>query len=146
METQLITGVNINTTLLSELLKEMGKTDNKLEARIKKYIKNPDHFIAVITNNDIYCGYAWTQSYGENLRSGDIKARLHDIYISKNYRKKGFAKKLLDEVINWSKSEGVTYLEWQASVEAVGFYTRLGYKPDYESDLKEYPFFEIHFN
>ncbi len=42
-----------------------------------------------------------------------------------------------------TRQETVKYLEWQASLPALGFYERLGLRGDTRSDLEQHPYFEI---
>jgi GNAT superfamily N-acetyltransferase len=71
-------------------------------------------------------------------------ARLHNIQVDPEHRQQGIGRRLFDAAVAWAASRPHPgHLEWQASPAAVEFYRRLGFEPDYESDLKEYPFYDI---
>jgi GNAT superfamily N-acetyltransferase len=89
-------------------------------------------------------GYAWAQDYGPGLRRWWSVARLHDLYVAPAWRRRGIGRALFGAVREWAIGRAtVKYLEWQASLPAVGFYERLGLRGDTRSDLEEHPYFEI---
>jgi len=56
----------------------------------------------------------------------------------------GIGRKLFEAIVAWAVARPHPgHLEWQASPPAVEFYRQLGFEPDYESDLKEYPFYDV---
>jgi GNAT superfamily N-acetyltransferase len=128
------------------LLTGMGSARNLgiSHTLFKQYIKNSHHTIIVAEHQRDLLGYAWAQSYGPHLRSGDITARLNDLFVLPDYRHQGIAKGLLESVIDWAKTSGVKYLQWQASKTSASFYEKLGHVAIPDPD-PEHPFFEIEF-
>jgi GNAT superfamily N-acetyltransferase len=89
-------------------------------------------------------GLAEVQDYGQSVWRDFSVARLHGIQVESAYRQQGIGRKLFDAVVAWAAARPHPgHLEWQASPTAIEFYRRLGFEPDYESDLKEYPFYDI---
>jgi GNAT superfamily N-acetyltransferase len=89
-------------------------------------------------------GIAEVQDYGQSVWRDFSVARLHNIQVDPEYRQRGVGRMLFEAAVAWAASRPhAGHLEWQASPAAVEFYRRLGFEPDYESDLKEYPFYDI---
>jgi GNAT superfamily N-acetyltransferase len=109
----------------------------------ESYINSSQHCILVAEQSTLI-GYAWAQSYGPHLRSSDTTARLNDLFVLAEYRHQGIAKELLESVMDWAKTSGVKYLQWQANKTSVSFYEHLGHKAIPDPD-PEHPFFEIEF-
>jgi GNAT superfamily N-acetyltransferase len=83
--------------------------------------------------------------HGAHLRAGFSTARLHDLFILPEYRRRGIGAALFNAIKEWAQQhEGTRYLEWQASQSALDFYQQLGYIGD-PCPQPEYPFFEIDF-
>jgi GNAT superfamily N-acetyltransferase len=78
------------------------------------------------------------------LRTGARTARLHDLFVTPDHRRRGIGSALFLAVKTWAERRGVRYLEWQASRAALPFYERLGYTGD-PCPQPDYPFFEIEF-
>lgn len=114
-------------------------------ALFEKFVSHPQHCIIVAEGNQTLLGYAWAQSYGQHLRTGDVTARLNDLFVLPEHRKLGIARGLLESVITWAKENNVKYLQWQANKTSTAFYERLGYVSTPDPD-PEHPFFEIEFN
>jgi GNAT superfamily N-acetyltransferase len=130
---------------LYPLLEQMGSTqsEEKSRARFKEILEDKLHFIVVAESKNLV-GYAWTQSYGAHLRSGDVTARLNDLFVTPAQRNQGIAKGLLESVIVWAQTLNVGYLQWQANKKSAAFYERLGHVAILDPD-PEHPFFEIEF-
>jgi GNAT superfamily N-acetyltransferase len=128
------------------LLQHMGLTKSRARSRelLESFIGNDQHCLTVAEANNELIGYAWAQSYGQHLRTLDITARLHDLFVLPTHRKRGIAEQLLKAVIEWAKVSNVKYLQWQANKASAAFYERLGYGAIPDPD-PEHPFFEIEF-
>ena len=135
-----------DTPLLLPLLVAMGFVDNPnaAEARIIRSTEDKNHFLPVALFNNQIIGYAWVQDYGAHLRSGEHTARLHDLFVLPQYRKRGIARSLMEAIVDWAQNQPIKWLQWQASASAVPFYERLGYTGERCPD-PEHPFFEIEF-
>jgi GNAT superfamily N-acetyltransferase len=133
-------------TNLYPLLEQMGsvQSEEKSRERFERLLEDYLHFIVIAENVENLVGYAWAQSYGVHLRSGDITARLNDLFVISSQRHQGIAKGLLESVITWAKTANVRYLQWQANKTSIAFYERLGHVAIPDPD-PEHPFFEIEF-
>jgi GNAT superfamily N-acetyltransferase len=127
-----------------KIIKDHADSEEVFLARVKQKQLFNDHFIPVAVYRGQVAGYAWVHDYGEHLRSGHKTARLNDLFVLKELRKLGIGRELFFAVRDWSKQQGVRWLQWQASTRAIGFYEQLGLKGDPCPD-PEHPFFEIEF-
>jgi len=121
------------------------KKEEELEKRITHVLNSVDDCLAVALIEDKLVGYAWVQSYGEHLRSGDITARFNDLFVLPEYRNQKIGSKLFDFIQSWARDKNVKYLQWQAGTNAIPFYEKLGLTGDTVSDLQTHPFYEIEF-
>lgn len=126
------------------LLRGMGKTDTEARAkeRFERITPRPDHYLPVALLDEEVAGYAWAQDHGAHLRSGASIVRMHDLYVDPPRRRRGAGSALVDAVRAWARGRGAVWLQWQASRDALPFYTRLGLTGDPCPD-PEHPFFEI---
>lgn len=72
-----------------------------------------------------------TITYYETIStfSGDTGLYIEDMYIRSDYQRKGIGKKLLDSMIDETKKQGYSKLEWQCAVDnpgAMEFYKKMG--------------------
>ena len=132
--------------LLWPLLQQMGFTYDEENSRcgVLRVLQLPDHCLLVADNNDNLLGYAWAQNYGPHIRSGRMTARLDDLFVLPDQRRKGVGAALFAAVVDWARNQDVTWLQWQASPAALPFYERIGLKGDPCPD-SEHPSFEIQF-
>jgi len=121
------------------------KDEAGLTGRASWRINSDLDYVVVAALGDKVVGYAWVQSYGPHLRSGEVTARFNDLYVDPEVRGQNTGSLLFSAVKKWSKEHGVKYLQWQASTEAQGFYTKHGLVGDTKSDLQEHPFYELEF-
>src|SRR6266542_1677886 len=129
------------------LLQAMGGTDSETAAheRLRRYAERSEHCLPVAIVEGKLVGYAWAQDYGPHLRSGERTARLHDLYVAPEWRRRGVGRGLFEAIREWAVGHSIRWLQWQASREAVPFYARLGLVGDTKSDLEAHPFYEIDF-
>lgn len=74
-----------------------------------------------------------------------MPCHLHDIFTLPEQRGKSIGTELFEAAKRWYEDNNISYLQWQADKDAVGFYEKLGLKGDTKSDLEEHPFYEIEF-
>jgi GNAT superfamily N-acetyltransferase len=131
---------------LWSLLYKMGKTDSEQEvkSRFGKILDLQEQYIPVAIHSNKIVGYAWAQDYGFHLRSGQKIIRMNDLFTEPDYRNLGVGKSLLDAIRQWAIQRKASWLQWNSSPKAVGFYKRIGIEPLLEED--DFPFFEIEFN
>jgi GNAT superfamily N-acetyltransferase len=129
------------------LLEQIGsvQSESKSRGRFKEILEDDLHFIIVAEVSETLVGYAWAQSYGRHLRSGNVTARLNDLFVTPAQRKQGIARGLLESVVAWAKESNIKYLQWQTNKTSTAFYERLGHVAIHDPD-PEHPFFEIEFN
>lgn len=121
-----------------------GPVPEEVAARVARLYARAEQCLLGATVGDGLVGYAWAQDYGPGLRRWWSVARLHDLYVAPAWRRRGVGRALFGAVREWAtRQETVKYLEWQASLPALGFYERLGLRGDTRSDLEQHPYFEI---
>jgi GNAT superfamily N-acetyltransferase len=118
------------------------RSDATARQRFEHIVQSPDHYLPVAVDGEHLVGYGWVQDYGPHLRTGARTARLHDLFVVPERRRRGIGLALFLAVKTWAERRGVRYLEWQASRAAIPFYERLGYTGD-PCPQPDYPFFEI---
>jgi GNAT superfamily N-acetyltransferase len=104
-----------------------------------------EHYIPVALVHNKVCGYAWVHDYGPHIRVGFRTARLNDLFICEEYRRKGLGQQLFLAVRRWCETRNVKWLQWQSSEKAIPFYESLGLKGNPCPD-PGHPFFEIEFS
>ncbi len=125
------------------LLLDMGQVEPaSARERAVRVMERDDHYLPIATTDTGLAGYAWAQDYVEHMRSGHRVVRLHDLFVTPRWRRKGVGATLLYAIRGWATDKGATWLQWQATHEAVPFYERLGLVGDPCPD-PEHPFFEI---
>lgn len=95
-------------------------------ARYQQILQAADHVLLVTESSEALLGYAWAQRLGPDLRSGQVLAFFHDLYLSPLARRQGLGRRLFEAICSWSRQAGVSRLSWQAQPAAEGFYQRLG--------------------
>jgi GNAT superfamily N-acetyltransferase len=137
---------SVDIPALWPLLQAMVKTDSEagVAKRLEALISLDSHYLPIATIADSPVGYAWAQDYGLHLRSGLSTVRLHDLYVAPPHRRLGAGARLFEAVWQWTEQRGAKWLQWQASQDALPFYTSLGLPGDPCPD-PGHPFFEIEF-
>ncbi len=130
---------------LLPLLRGMGsQADERARQRFALLACRDDHYLPIANADEELVGYGWVQDYGPHLRSGDRTARLHDLFVAPDHRRRGVGALLFDAMKTWAERRDVRYLEWQASHAALPFYAHVGYQGD-PCPQPEFPSFEIDF-
>ncbi len=129
------------------LLREMGVRGTQADVHVQfdRILHDRSHLLAVASDKQELLGYSWVQNYGPHLRAGFCTARMHDLFVKSEYRRRGVGRKLFDYVREWAEEENITYLQWQAKRRSAGFYEALGLGGITDLD-SEHPFYEIEFN
>lgn len=128
------------------LLREMGvrRTQADVHVQFDRILHDRSHLLAVVNDEQRLLSYSWVQNYGPHLRAGFCTARMHDLFVRPEYRRRGIGRRLLDYIKEWAEEENVTYLQWQANLRSAGFYEALGLEAITGPD-SEHPFYEIEF-
>lgn len=103
----------------------------KLE--VKKIISSPHSYtvIAKLDNIPIGCGVAKIEK-ASKWNKYNQQGYLGMLYVDKKYRKKGVAKALQDNRINWLRSKGIKYITCAIlakNLPALKLSTKQGFKP-----------------
>lgn len=88
------------------------------ELEIDEYDKSATHFI--VLGNDEIIGTA-------RLVISDKIGKIGRVCILKEFRNKGIGSKLMNKIIEYSKSIGLEYLSLESQVYAIPFYEKIGF-------------------
>lgn len=130
------------------MLHDMGTDDDEPTAR-ERYLElltDPRWGILTADVDRALVGYVAIQDYGPHLRLGSLHriARMHDLYVRPEYRRRGIGRELMQGAATWT-ARHARYLEWQAgAATSAPFYERLGYHGE-PCPQPEYPTFVIDF-
>jgi GNAT superfamily N-acetyltransferase len=118
-----------NKTAIKNLIKDIYSKDSPVKVLVAEYDKQ-------------LIGYAfYFFTYSTFLAKKTLY--LEDIYVSSNFRSKGFGKIFFNELLNIAKKNKCGRMEWHVldwNVNAIKFYENLGAK-----ELKEWKYFRVTF-
>ena len=101
-------------------------------------MKAENSLVLVALDRNHVVGY----SYSLILEPGNLNKRkkygcIHDLFITKDYRRRRIGEKMYDEILKWFHSEGIYRVELQVIVKnkaAVSFWRKYGYM-DFQNTL-----------
>ncbi|UHO38839.1 GNAT family N-acetyltransferase [Chryseobacterium capnotolerans] len=101
---------------------------------LNEFIQSPDATLIVVENDDeiIASGYALIKKSEKDYNQFKSYAYLGFMYVKPEYRGKGINKIITDELINWSKSKGISEIRLDVYAEnasAVKAYEKAGFEP-----------------
>ncbi len=70
--------------------------------RVARVQGRPEHCLSVAVASGELVGYAWAQDYGPGLRRWWSVARLHDLYVTPGWRRRGVGRTLFEAVREWA--------------------------------------------
>ena len=111
-----------------EYMLEMMYSESSLQRQINT---QQDRFI-IASNDDVPVGFAsWSPTPDKKI------CRLHKIYVLQNQQGKGTGKKIIEYIIEATRSAGAAILELNVNRhnKAVAFYSRLGFTVVREEDI-----------
>lgn len=134
---------------LKPMLDDMGFIDDHdlLADRFPLFCSDQQCGFLLAEQNNQILGYALAQDFGIDLRSGNDHrtAKLHDLYVLPEFRRRGVASQLIDAIKIWAKERPLRYVFWYANQrEASPIYQKMGYQPE-GSGQEGYDYFEIDF-
>jgi GNAT superfamily N-acetyltransferase len=98
-------------------------------------------FLAVNGNNEVVGGggivvSAWPGSLGQREPR---RAMILNMYVEREYRRRGIARALMEKMIGWCREKGFVSVGLHASDEGRPLYEQLGFEPTNEMHLKLNP-------
>lgn len=130
------------------MLHDMGTDDDEPTARARylELLTDPRWGILAADVDQQLIGYVAIQDYGPHLRLGSLHriARMHDLYVRPEHRRRGIGRELMRGAATWTAGHS-RYLEWQAgATTSAPFYEHLGYHGE-PCPQPEYPTFVVDF-
>ena len=123
-----------------------AEPEEAFAARFLRILGRDDWALLLVEDGGEPIGYALVQDYGPKLRRDLSQARLHDLYVAGEHRRRGAGRALMDAVAAWCRGRpGPMVLDWQARPEAAAFYEALGLVGDRVGDNAEYPAYCLDF-
>lgn len=105
------------------LYKEAGWWDeDENPKKIKGIIKGSLIFVAAFSENKVI-------GISRVISDGVSDAYIQDVFVTKNQRGKGIGKKMIDFIIKYLKSRGISWIGLISKPEAEEFYYKLGFSP-----------------
>ncbi len=110
--------------------------DNILKKEFNEQLSSRRHLILVIETNKELIGYIYGTFFNTSYSKGGY---IEDIFVLKNFRKKGLAIKLINEFIKILKNKGYKKIHLSVNVKnkgAIELYKKLGFEL-YHYDFKK---------
>lgn len=119
--------------------------EDEVRARFLAILADPRYFLAVAeAGGGALAGYLYALDLGPGLRTDFTVGRVDDVYVDPEARRHGVGRALMEAAFAWARANPLPMiLDWSASPDAVEFYVRLGFTPDYESDTATFPEFTL---
>ena len=117
------------TITLKEMIKDLDKFKKSRVNGWKKELHSKNNYWVVLENNDTILGFGNSEiKKNYNYREG----MLNMVYIDKKFRRKGFGRKIVKEMISWLKKKKVKYIEagfYYNNKPSIEMHKKLGFKP-----------------
>jgi len=135
--------INLRLDFLIDCFNSINDADkndikNNLKSYFNKHINNDDFvgFVGEYNGNIASTAYLIISEYpaNPNLINGKI-ATLLNVYTLPEYRKKGIAKKLIEEIIKEAKLMGVCRIDLKATEAGYNLYKKLGFQEDKDRSM-----------
>lgn len=109
-------------------LGEVRPTDEKIEQLIQPLLEKGSFYL-IATKGDDLLGWILLGSNKDHL-TDQINGFIYELFVLKEYRGKGFSKKLMHAAIKYFKQEGYSEIRLSAKADnpAVKLYENLGFK------------------
>jgi len=113
-------------------LKDAKEITEKLVKWMNKKLKSPNTFlfVAFYKNKAIAYIFGWIEKRSKNYWKENKYGYICDLFVKKEFRRKGIGKILLEKAENWFKEKRIksVHLEAYAENPYIGFYEKMKYK------------------
>ncbi len=118
------------------LLQDVNPSKRNLKKEFEEIINNQNTFFRFAKNNNQIVGYIYAeiQSIDENEKGWSKIADLNSIFIKKEYRKRGFAKEMMNQFIKNMKEQNIYFIKSSSNVKnlaSVEFHKQLGFQKQF---------------
>lgn len=120
-----------DSELITDLSIQLGyeSLNSAVQHRLKNILTNPDHCVYVATLDGKVVG--WVHGFYAMRVESDFFVEIAGLVVTKNIRKNGIGKKLVDRVIEWTKFKNCTTIRVRSNVlrkESHRFYVNIGFE------------------
>ena len=135
-----------NAEIVKQLIYELRKFESDFDPELKtpeeiteklvewmnRKLKSPNAFLfmAIAENKPVAYIFGWIEKRSKNYWKRDRYGYICDVFVKKEFRRKGIGKALLNKAEKWFREKGIesVHLESYAENPYIGFYEKLKYK------------------
>lgn len=127
-----------DSEFITELSNQLGYESQNVDIqnRLKQILANIDNCVYVAIENGKIVG--WIHGFFSYRIESEFFVEIGGLVVDKNYRKNGIGKKLVDKVIEWSKSKNCEKVRVRCNVirkESHKFYENIGFEMNKEQKI-----------
>jgi len=142
--------IKLRMAYIKETYKKVNLTELKqIESNLNKYFDkhiNKDDFIGIIgeyNKNIVSAAYLIINDFPANPKIITGRAgTLINVYTFPEYRKKGFAAKLIEEIIKEAKIKGISRIDLKATEDGYNLYKNIGFIDDNDCKSMYLPYLQ----
>lgn len=118
------------------LLQDVNPSKRDLEKEFQEILNDQNSFFRFAIDNNQVVGYIYAeiQSVDDNEKGWSKIADLNSILVKKEFRKKGFAKEMVESFIENLKSQNIHFIKSSCNVKnlsSIEFHKQLGFKEQF---------------
>ncbi|MEO1928629.1 MAG: GNAT family N-acetyltransferase [Nautiliaceae bacterium] len=106
---------------LMNLYKNEWWTKNRSKEEVIKMLQNTTLVFGIVENDELV-------AFSRVLSDRVYKAFIFDVIVKEDFRNKGYAKILMNEILNHKELKNVKTFELYCKDEMIGFYEKSGFK------------------
>ena len=106
---------------LMNLYKNEWQTKNRSKEEVIKMLQNTTLVFGIVENDELV-------AFSRVLSDKVYKACIFDVIVKEDFRNKGYAKILMNEILNHKELKNVKTFELYCKDEMIGFYEKFGFK------------------
>jgi predicted GNAT family N-acyltransferase len=106
---------------LMKLYKNEWWTKNRSKEEVIKMLQNTTLVFGIVENDELV-------AFSRVLSDKVYKACIFDVIVKEDFRNKGYAKILMNEILNHKELKNVKTFELYCKDEMIGFYEKFGFK------------------
>ena len=113
-------------SLLDQLRHSPSISYETFSRQFEEIKKNPNHHVFIIEEESVIVATCTCIVEPKFIRGGSKVSHIEDVVVDHAYRKHGLGRRLIEFVIEFSRSEGCYKVILDCSMENMGFYKKCG--------------------